>query len=453
MRRWRRLVEAAAGSLAAVAAVTGAVFALRTVAPVLGLGALYVFAVLLVAVVWGMAFAVPVAALSMLAFNWFFLPPVHTLELRDSENWLALAVLLVTAVVVSGLATRGRRRAAEAEQREREAALVADVSAVLLQSDHVQDVLREIAAATARVLGVARAHIELESTRRPDPAEQAQPLEVRGRRVGTLFLDVAERPDPATLGRVLPALASALGVAIERERMRLRALDAEALRRSDTMKTALLRAVSHDLRSPLTAIRAASEGLESETLDLPESDRRELLETIRLETRRLDRLVGNLLDLSRLEAGAARPRPELWTADGLVVAAVESLGGAAARVDMALEEDVPWVRTDGAQIERVLVNLLENALRATPPEARVTVEVVSADGDALVRVLDRGPGLPADPERIFAPFEGAGTGLGLAIARGFAEANGGRVWAEPRAGGGACFTLALQATPREGAAV
>jgi two-component system sensor histidine kinase KdpD len=207
--------------------------------------------------------------------------------------------------------------------------------------------------------------------------------------------------------------------------------------------------VSHDLRSPLTAIRAASEGLQSDELELPEVDRAELLETIRVEAARLERLVRNLLDLSRLEAGAARPRPELWTVDGLVVAAVETMGAGSARIDVEVGDDVPWVRTDGAQIERVLVNLLENALRVTPSEARVAVEAHGAGGEVQVSVVDRGPGVPPEDERIFEAFEGTGTGLGLAIATGFAEANGGRLWAEPGTNGGARFVLALPAVPQE----
>jgi two-component system sensor histidine kinase KdpD len=329
-------------SLAAVSLVTGAVFGLREVAPVLSLGVLYVFAVLPVAIFYGLAYALGVSILSMVAFNFFFLPPLHTLALTDSENWVALAVYLVTAVVVSELAALARRRA--------------------------------IAAA-----------------------------------------------------------------------------DAEALRRSDAAKTAVLHAVSHDLRSPLTAIRAATGGLESASLELDERDRAELLETIRLETARLERLVANLLDLSRLEAGAARPEPALWPVDELVSRGLEALGADAARVSVVLASETPPVRVDAAQLERVLANVLENALRLSSPADPVEVTVSTAGGEVLIRTDDRGPGLEEDDlERIFEPFEHGrgshrGTGLGLAIARGFAEANGCRLWADRRAGSGASFVLALPA--------
>jgi two-component system sensor histidine kinase KdpD len=320
--------------LAAIAAVSGAIHGLDQIAPILSLASLYLFAVLPVAIFYGLAYAAGVSVLSMLAFNFFFLPPLHTLALTDSENWVALAVFLVTSVVVSQLA---------------------------------------IAAA-----------------------------------------------------------------------------DAQALRRSDAAKTAILHAVSHDLRSPLTAIRAATGGLESSTLELDERDRAELLETIRLETSRLERLVGNLLDLSRIEAGAAHPQPELWPVDELISRALEALGADAARVSVRQENELPPVRVDAAQLERALANVLENALRLSSPTDEVTVAASASGGEVFVRVDDRGPGLAhEDLERIFEPFEGrSGTGLGLAIARGFAEANGSRLWAEPRPGSGASFVFALPAAPR-----
>ena len=350
-----RAVSGVLFSALAVVGVTGAVFGLRTVAPVLSLGVLYVFAVLPVAIGWGLAYAIPVSIASMLAFNYFFLPPVHTLALRDSENWFALAVYLVTGVVVSELAARARRRAVEAEERERAAAELAE-----------------------------------------------------------------------------------------------KTVEAEALRRSDVAKTALLRAVSHDLRSPLTAIKAATEGLENTTFRLGSADRAELLAAIRLEAERLDRLVGNLLDLSRLEVGAVHASRELWSVDELVGRAVDALGLDATRVSVSLPDQVLFVEVDAGQIERALVNLLENALKFSRSADRVSIAVDAGDHDVVVAVRDEGIGLaPGDLESIFEPFHrGAsgsgrvGAGLGLAIVRGFAQANGGRVWAES-ADRGATFFLAL----------
>jgi two-component system sensor histidine kinase KdpD len=342
-------------SAGAVVFVSAAIAVLKRWMPVLSLGVLYLFAVLPVSVLWGLALASAVSVASMLAFNWFFLPPTHTFQLRDGANWAVLAVYLATAVVVSALAARARRRAELAEAREREAA--------------------------------ARAAAELE---------------------------------------------------------------AEALRRSDSLKTALLHAVSHDLRSPLTAIVAAASGLANPQVTLDDLDRRELVETIRIEAERLDRLVGNLLDLSRLRAGVAVPHPELWTIDDLISRALEELGARGDRVHVSFDVEAPPVEVDAAHLERVLVNLLDNALKFSPPESGVELGVTTTDEGVFVHVVDDGPGLP-DLEDVFEPFQGAGerhgAGLGLAIARGFAEANGGRVWAEA-AERGAHLVLELPSAAR-----
>ena len=434
-------------SATSVALVTLAVYALEQAAPVLSLGVLYVFAVLPVALLFGLRYAVPVSVASMLAFNWFFLPPRHTLRLSDGENWVALAVYVATAIVVSALAARARRRQAEAEQRAREAALLAEVAGGLLESDHVQNELSGIAARLTRALGVANSRIELNSVRKPEAGETAHGLRAGERDVGRVFLEGEPQADVSS--RLLPGLASLLAVAVDRERLGRRAVETEALRRSDAIKTAILRAVSHDLRSPLTAIRTATESLESEAVDLSVEDQAALLTTIEIETARLDRLVTNLLDLSRLELGAAEPNPELWTVESIVGQALSELGPRADRVSVALSADLPPIEVDGAQIEHVLVNLLDNALNFSPEAEPVELRGEQHDGDVIVRVVDRGPGLSEwDRERIFEPFEpgrtaSAGSGLGLAIAKGFAEANGARLEARPNQQGGASFVLSL----------
>jgi two-component system sensor histidine kinase KdpD len=422
------------------------VYALDSFAPVLSLGVLYVFAVLPIAVLFGLAYGLLVSVASMLAFNWFFLPPTHTFRLTDGENWIALAVYLATALVVSALAARSRAREAEAERRALEASLLAGVAGSLLESDHVQDELREISNRVAAALGVERARIELDSVRRPETGESVLELNAGERSVGRMFVD--SDPDPQIANRISTSLASLLAVALDRERLGRRAVEAEALRRSDAIKTAILRAVSHDLRSPLTAIRAATEGLESTTLELSESDRTDLLTTIDTETRRLDHLVANLLDLSRLELGVAEPRPELWTVESLVGQALNELGSRAERIDVDLAVDMQPIEVDGAQIERVLVNLIDNALKFSP-DAPVELVGEQLNGEAVIRVVDQGPGLSeAEFERVFEPFEqgrvpSRGSGLGLAIAKGFAQANGARLAAEASRNGGASFVLSF----------
>jgi len=197
----------------------------------------------------------------------------------------------------------------------------------------------------------------------------------------------------------------------------------------------------------LTGIRTAVGALRSETLELTEQDRRELLETIDLDSERLSRLVADLLDLSRLEAGAAAPDPEIWSLDDLVRASVDA-SGAKARVSVAGESAL--VRVDAGQFQRVLANLIENAVKFSPQTGVVHVRTTATRKEAIVRVVDQGPGIAeADLERVFEPFyrgagdDRAGAGLGLAIARGFVEANGGRVWAESRPGQGTTLAVAL----------
>ncbi len=445
----RRHAAAVGACVLSVVIVTAAIELLKHAVPVLSLGVLYVFSVLAVAIAFGTAYSIAVSVASMLAFNWFFLPPTGTFTLSDSRNWFALAVYLATAIVVSALAARSRARAVEAEQRARETAVIAELATSLLGGTTAAEELANVGERAAAVLDASRVRIELGPPRPSPPGEAPLPLVVGDRQVGTLYVDDQAAPSVAVQRRFLPALASLLAVALDREQLADQALQAEALRRSDMTKTAVLRAVSHDFRSPLTAIRTAVEGLTDRRLDLTEQDRENLLETIRVETVRLTRLVSNLLDLSRLQAGAAEPAQELWTVDGLVAQAIAALGERGDRVHVDLAENLPPVRVDPVHAQRILVNLLDNAIRVSPPGEPVTVRGTSTRQDVIVRVVDHGPGIPAaDLERIFEPFStgsanGSGAGLGLAIARGFAEANGGRLWAESQPAQGASFALAL----------
>src|SRR5436190_1688047 len=318
--RWELAVGLLA-SAGAVALVTAAVEVLKLYVPVLSLGVLYVFAVLPVALLWGVALGAAVSVASMLAFNGSVLPPEHTFHLRDTENWAVLAVYLVTAFVVSALAARARRRAELAERREREAAVLAEVAGDLLAGSRLPEELERVAGLAARVLGVPHARIVLGAAE-PEADERAYALVAGERSVGTLLVPAEHALEAEAAGRFLPALASLLAVEIDRTALEAEALEAEALRRSDAIKTAVLHSVSHDLRSPLTAIVAAASGLANPEVRLGRADRDELVLTIRAEADRLDRLVGNLLDLSRLRSGAVLPHVELWPVDEPVGRAV-----------------------------------------------------------------------------------------------------------------------------------
>ena len=274
----------------------------------------------------------------MITFNFLFLPPVHTLTLTDGRNWAALGVYVVTAVVTSELATRARRRADEAEQRERESALLSDAAAALLQ----EAPLDEIRARAGRVLAGGDA--------------------------------VAQR-------RFEAAIDSLLAVSEERQGV-------EAIRRSDAIKTVILQTVSHDFRTPLATMQAAVGGLEDPDLDLSEADRAELLETIRLETTRLSRLVENVLDLSRLQAGAAAPHPGLWDADDLLGQAVGEVSDSS-RLRIQLAEPVPVTRVDAVQIQRVLVNLWRTHSSSRPAMSSCTPVSCPAALSSTCWIADR----------------------------------------------------------------
>ena len=429
--------------LVLLAAVTGVIALLEPHVPVLSLAVLYLLAILPVAVAWGLVYAAAVAVGGMLVFNFFFLPPLHTLTIQDSRNWFALLVFLVTAVVVSDLAARSRRRA-------QESALLAQVAGTLLEQVDVGAALGRVGDELAAALGVGTATIELGAAQHVPPAADTYPLVAGGRRIGAVVMAKPPRWNASSRGRVLPGLASLLGVALERERLAREVFEAEALRRSDMIKTAILRAVSHDLRTPLMAILTSASALARPDFVLAESERDELLETVLVEARRLDRLVGNLLDLSRLQAGAATPAAELVAVDDLVVEALEGLGEDGERIEVQLPAEPAAVRVDAHQMQRALANLLENALKYSSPGDPVGPRERHEERGADPGHRPRPGCRPADSERIFAPFQrgpggesARGAGLGLAIAQGFVEANGGRVWVESHTGQGATFVLAL----------
>jgi two-component system sensor histidine kinase KdpD len=291
------------------------------------------------------------------------------------------------------------------------------------------------------------------------------------RRLGTLLVgaDAPESSLRRLQERVVPALEALMSAALERDALLGGVVETAALRRADTVKTALLRAVSHDLRSPLTAISAAGEAIASPSLTEPE--RLEMAAVISEETRRLSRLVDNLLDLSRLEAGAAEPHRAWTSLDELIRVAVAEVGAPAEAFGLSIDRELPLVQIDPVQMERALVNVLENARRHSgghPVSVRArAVRSLAAGrragegppepgrpgGDRLIiRIVDRGPGIPsAQLGRVFEPFyragapggEHRGSGLGLAIARGFTEANGGVLYAESLPGQGATFVFEL----------
>ena len=352
-------------TLGAVALATLLVYPLKSIAPVVSLGVVYLPGILLISIVWGLRLGLLASLASAVAFNFFQIPPLYRFTIADEENWVALATFAIAAVLSSAVAGLARAQAVEAEQRRKE----------------------------------------------------------------------ADR-----------ALAELAALARERDRMQAEAVEAEALRRSDELKTALLRSISHDLRTPLTSIIASGSALGSETLT--DAERRELSEATVGEGKRLSRMVENLLDMSRLEAGKAEPHREPVDLAEVLEAARAGLADPAA-VRIALDPGLPLVEADPAQLERAFANLLENAIRyggGRPASARSRL----VGERVAIRVVDQGPGIPAaDRERIFEPFQrggvaaGGGSGLGLAIARGFVEANGGEIALESMPGQGTSFVVSF----------
>jgi two-component system, OmpR family, sensor histidine kinase KdpD len=439
---------------ASVAACTVVVALLTPTVPVRSAGVFYLVAVLAISSIYGLWLGLATSVVSALAFNFFFLPPLHTFTISSSGDWLALAAFALAALVTSQLAARERAEAEQATRRAAEAELGERLATLIANGSQLQTALPLLGRQAARALGARDGGIHLGPPAPSAQAGRAVPIELDGRRLGELRLidapaGVAESADAARIGRILAGLI-ALGQ--EREQRLANEVEAEALRRSNELTTALLRTVSHDFRSPLTAISTAAEGLRFAVL---EGDERELVDTIAEQSGRLSRLVTNLLDLSRLESGAAVPAAEWVDVRDLVDAAVADVrANAEVPAEVEHESDLPLVRVDAAQLQRVLVNLLENAAKFSPPGTPVRISAAARGGRVTVSVADSGPGVP-DSERahIFRPFyrgpggREPGSGLGLAIARGLATANGATLTLEPARGTGATLTVSIPAAP------
>jgi two-component system, OmpR family, sensor histidine kinase KdpD len=438
--KWLGLLAAALS----VAGTTALIYPLREVMPAVSTGVLYLIGVLLVSTRWGLWLGVATSLASAAAFNFFHIPPTGRFTIADPQNWVALAVYFAAAVVTSTLAGLARERAIEAEERRREADLQADLARLVLGSTDPQETLTEAGRRIAAAMGLRGADLVLDWVD-GDERRAAVPLVDAGERVGTLLIprDSPDRQRERLEQRVIPALTALVSAARQRALLEEQVVETRALRRSDVLKTALLRAVSHDLRSPLTAIRTAAEGIASPTVG--QEDRADMANVIATETERLARLVDDLLDLSRLEAGTADPRQEWCSIEEVVDAAGDGMPG----LDVQLDADLPLVQVDSAQLERAVGNLLQNAVRYSNGQP-VSVRAHVSGARVLLRISDHGPGIPKDElERIFEPFyqvnggTHSGSGLGLAIARGFVEANGGRLRAQSLPGQGATFVIEL----------
>lgn len=405
---------------------------------------------------------------------------------------------LENAALYSSLNQALEARAAEAQLREHITSTLYELSRALVAKQEPGELLGAIAEQVVTVLGVRSCAILLPDERGrlaieaghatdgepitlrdrgdevtaqwafsqpaahpPGPARYHQilyvPLQTSGNPIGLLRVEAAESRAllSETDSQLLATFAAQAALAIERTRLAREAVRAEILARSDELKDALLSSVSHDLRTPLVAIRAAAGNLLQEDIAWDAETRREFATAIDEEAARLNHLVGNLLDVSRIDAGSLRARKALYPLDALIRAAVERLASRTANqpIDVDLPADLPPVLLDAVQVDQALTNLLENALKYAPEGTpiTVTVAVTPAVDAVLVEVADRGPGVPpAERQRIFDKFyrlrrdtHTPGSGLGLAIARGLIAAHGGRIWATDRPDGGARFIFSL----------
>jgi two-component system sensor histidine kinase KdpD len=517
MRIFRQTWVGYGASLLAVALVSVLISLVEQRVHIAHISMLYLIAVLATASAFGRGPAVLASVAAFLTFNWFFVEPRATLTVSDPGEWVALVLFLITAVITGQLAAGQRRQAQEARQREREAMVLYDVVRLMGEPDleraldAVANRLRlelNLAAVTIEVAGAegtttraavgepealqlaqhslttspralgqgasraagapgpAGRWIRVVPPRAPGlPRQEASdrlhvvPVEAEGRRIGTLTL-VSEPGRPTfheSDNRLLLAVATQLGQAVERARLRREATDAEVLRRSDELKTALLNAVSHDLRTPLASIIASAGSLRQKDVRWSEEDTEAFAAAIEQEAKRLNGIVGNLLDLSRIEASSLRPAIDWYDLGALIDDVLGRLRPLTARHVLTVDvpEDLPPVPLDYVQIDQVLTNLIENATKYTPAGGRIDVAIKQMDGWVEISVADRGRGIPPGAlPRLFEPFyrvDGAGprpigTGLGLAVARGLVEAHGGKIWAENLPDGGARFVFSLPLT-------
>jgi len=437
--------------LAGVAIVTWLIHLARGDVNVLSLAVCYQLLVLVISGAFGLAPGLVTSVVSALAFNWFFVPPLYTFTISDTRNWIGLAIFVATAVITSYLAAGFRRQRRETEARRRDAELLSEMAQTVLGQITAGPPSAEVARAAARALGVRWCNILLDARPPDGPARTTAltpspegfivPMTGGGGPVGLLEVGPAlpdAEPRWATPGFAV-AVAGLATVAVERGRLMESALEAEGLRRSDDLKTALLHGVSHEFRTPLTAIRTAAHTLSSGDA-VSERDTAALLAVMGEETERLDRLVVNLLDLSRLEAGALVARLDWCAPAEMVAGAIEAAEPFLEGIPVAsrVPSDLPLVRADAVLCERILVNLLHNAVRHGAPP--ITVEGAVVGGHLEIAVCDGGAGIPpAIGDQVFDPFvagaASAGTGVGLALSRGLAEAQGATLRVEPRARG------------------
>ncbi len=493
--RWR-LAEAAwlryLLSIALVGAATALGVLLHTTLHIANLLMIFLFAEIIIALALGRGPAILASALGALAFDYFIVPPNFTLTVDDTEYVLTFLGLFAVGVLISTLTTRFRTQAEMAERRAGETTILNELSRDLAAAGSMETIIRAVIANIGDVFGrevvlllpgaehdsrlviggqspgfaldqqeqqVAQWAFEYSQPAgrgteiHPGAAARYLPLKTARGAVGVLGVKPV---DPAIYltpdqRRLLEAFASLAALAVERAQLAEEAERAAVQVESERLRNSLLSSVSHDLRTPLAGITGAASSLLSGGPSLDAATQRELAQSIYDEANRLNALVRNLLDMTRLEAGGIQVNKAWQPLEDVVGAALTYMEQplAGRPVNVRLDPDLPLAPLDEVSIEQVLVNLLENAIKYTPGGSPIDLAAWSDGLTVTVEVADRGPGLAAgDEARVFEKFyragrTGSGVGLGLAICRGIVEAHGGRIWAENRSDGGAAFRFEL----------
>jgi len=476
--------------LVGVAGVTTCYQLLITAANATTVALSFLLVVLFTAASQGIGPSILASVAGMICLNFFFLPPVGTLTIDDPQNWLALFIFIVTAILASQLSSTARKTAQEAERGREEVWKLYQLSrAIIITPDpdtaisNISNQVREVfdigscdifvpsesgqlqglAAADSAIAPVVSETLlrevfekgELRLDERED--RTYAPLKIGVRVTGVLFLSSA-----AIAPGTIEAISGLVALALERARFLKELSRTEALRQSDQLKSALLASVSHDLRTPLTSIRAAVDNLLDKSLDWDREALREFHVIISEEVSRLTQLIQNLLEMARIEAGELHPVIK-WASMSEIFSTVLDRCASALenhRVKIELEDDLPLIKVDARLLASVLANLLENAAQYSAAHSEVVVRGDLDTNNLTISVHDAGPGIPAHEQpRVFDKFyrgssrsvnRREGTGMGLAIARGIVEAHGGRIWVESRPGRGSTFFFSVPVEVKTG---
>ncbi len=438
----------------------------------------FLLVVLLLASRWGLTVAITTAVVATLAFNYYFLPPLHTFTISDPQNWIALLAFLTSAIVASRLSERARRETQNATRRRKEVERLYSLSQQLLATDNVMELLNSIPQYVREAFGLKAAAMYLPKRKEvyrtgvdhPELSqEQLESVSGRGelvvdeeRQLCFVPLRIGVRPvgslglEGAILSReTLEAVGSLIAISIERAGAVETLTRAEAARESEKLRSALLDSVTHEFRTPLTSIKASVTTLLSPAkIDL--EGQKELLTVIDEETDRLNRLVGEAAEMAQLDAQQVELRRETYNVRQVVEATLEKSKPVLAgrEVKLHLPETLPLVRIDVERIAEVLVQLLENAAKYSPPGTPITISAEPSGKMVNLSVADRGPGIDdMEQSLIFEKFYRGrdlryrvqGTGMGLAIAKAIVEAHGGNIGVTSQLGSGSVFHFTVPA--------